>query len=151
MKPRWYLSEAVGPENCEAAWILFRLDKPLVDMARALRDSLIGDEQRFPGSWGSITMRGRAMVNVIKDVDDDLFDTIIAGAESLYDSFSSLYRLRPDFDEAEFLKLTEDSAWRSECHGLKVYADTAYIVAMDKYSSHEVESLDINFLLFDYE
>jgi hypothetical protein len=138
----WWLTPVHGPDFCDADWAVFHLEDR---HARLVRDARSGLQklQATHGGWGSTTLRGRLTMVVLTGITEErLLELFPALPQDEIEEEGPKF-IGPDFDPG---KLAEDEVWRSECHGLRVYDNAVYAVAIDKYTSATVESDDLEVL-----
>jgi hypothetical protein len=82
-------------------------------------------------------------IRVLKYVDEERVPVLFPGLAALPEDETAVW-LGPTYD---FGLPTAEEVWRSECHGLRVYDDAVYVVALDKYTRTEVESCDVSDVL----
>lgn len=149
MRPGIYLSPAhcSTNEECLAEWIVFELEKSTVDMINDVRRKLKFLEMKY-GAWGSVNCHWAPhRIVVLKGITDDegeltLFPGVRdidlpAGGEPIYIG-----------ESWDWQSPSDDQVWRSECAGFKVYSSSLYVTALGKHTTDEVESSDIQQILF---
>jgi len=137
VKNEYYVSPACAPGEHDAGWIVFQLTDKLCAVIRDMQRTITELSTKH-NNYKNITLRGIIEMHVLSYIDDDRWPAILPDLGS-----------EPEADDVlgcgafDCAVPTDYEYWRSECHGVKVYSDSAYVVALDKYTSLEVESLDI--------
>ena len=138
MKHYHILTAMSGEQASQAA--LLHIDAAAADAIREARQALTRFKKAHGGT-PSLNHRGTYGIHFLSDIPEGFVDGV-NDIQDLYDNA----RLLPDFDDQTFLEALDEAGHyqRSEVTGLKIYADSIYIIGKERDSSEDVESYDIS-------
>ncbi len=133
-------------EELTADHALIELGQKELDGVTAARATITAFDQA-QGGWARLDWRGQARVVVLKTVPAPIlaYFQVEAAADLPWvkNALELPVKLGMDSQAVNVANLSDEDVWVSECEGFRIDASSVVLVALHKYSSAEVCSLEL--------